>query len=81
LDDWSVLALSRNDGCDPKWHERADTSLTRWIVPIGTDTFSNRHGFRTEFRMIDTKLAKAKVHRPAGGFRSGGQLVVDTLDA
>jgi hypothetical protein len=31
--------------------------------------------------MIDAKLAKAKIHRPAGGLRGGGQLVVDTLDA
>jgi hypothetical protein len=66
---------------DPERNKWTDTSLTRWIIPISTNTLADRDGFIPEFSVIDAKLTEAKVHRPAGGLRGGGQLVVDTLDA
>ena len=75
------LLLAFHNRRDPERNKWTDTSLTRWIIPISTNTLADRDGFIPEFSVIDAKLTEAKVHRPAGGLRGGSQLVVDTLDA
>jgi hypothetical protein len=68
-----------NNRCNPGWNKGAYTSFARRVIPIRANALSDRDDFISELCVIDTKLTKAKVHRPAGGLGCRSQLFVDAL--